>query len=84
MANIDDILQNKLVYKKEIDYLKKMGVNELTNKAAIIQALVDAAKSGDVKAALYLLENSTQEKSQKAKETPIDKARKRVNGKKKT
>lgn len=82
MANIDDFLDNELTDKKEKEALKNKGVNEYTNKSAIIQTLIEAAKSGDVKAALWLLENSSKEKSKKHKDSPLDKARKQANGKK--
>lgn len=82
MATIDDIMKLKITDKKTQEWLRSVGIEEFTNKAAVIQTLVTAARNGDVKAALFLLENCEHEQNKNKEETPLDKARKKANERK--
>lgn len=82
MASIDDLLKLELTDEGEKQYLDKKGVKEHTNKNAIIQTLIDAAAGGDVKAAIFLMENSTQDTTNFTANTAVEKARNRTNAKK--
>lgn len=75
--NIDTILDKEIKDNDIKAILDSKGINEKTNKAAIINTLVDAAIfEKDTRAAMFLLEKATMEKKDITKNTPLAKARK--------
>lgn len=79
MANIDEILKKETTNTGAISKLSNAGIDEKTNKNALILALVNAGVEGDVKAAIYLLENSEKEQPKEKPKTPLNEARKKLN-----